>query len=60
LEFDAWADRMGCSDATKEKLRALLREVPEGPRAFFNLRAESEHWTFAIEEAILIARKNAP
>lgn len=56
-DLDAWADRSGCSEATKEKLRALLREAPDGPRAFLNPRAEGDKFTFSLEEAILIARK---
>jgi hypothetical protein len=56
-DLDAWADRSGCSEATKEKLRALLREAPEGPRAFLNQRVDGQQFTFSLEEAILIARK---
>lgn len=56
-DLDAWADRSGCSEATKEKLRALLRQAPDGPRAFLNPRIEGPRFTFTLEEAIFIARK---
>ena len=56
-DLDAWADRSGCGEATKEKLRALLREAPEGPRAFLNPRIDGTRFTFSLEEAIIIARK---
>jgi ubiquinone/menaquinone biosynthesis C-methylase UbiE len=56
-DLDSWADRSGCSEATKDKLRALLREAPEGPRLFLNPRTEGKRFTFSLEEAILIARK---
>jgi ubiquinone/menaquinone biosynthesis C-methylase UbiE len=56
-DLDAWADRSGCSEETKEKLRALLREAPEGPRLFLNPRVEGTRFAFSLEEAVLIARK---
>ncbi len=56
-DLDTWADRSGCSAETKEKLRALLREAPAGPRAFLNPRIEGSRFTFSLEEAILMARK---
>lgn len=56
-DLDAWADRSGDSADTKEKLRALLREAPEGPRAFLNPRFDGSTVTFSLEEAVIIGRK---
>lgn len=56
-DLDTWADRSGCSETTKEKLRALLREAPEGPRLFLEPRSDGSRFTFSLEEGILIARK---
>jgi hypothetical protein len=59
-DLDAWAERSGCSEVTKEKLRALLREALEGPRLFLTSPSEGTRFTFPLEEAILIARKACP
>ncbi len=58
-DLDAWADRSGCDDKTKEKLRALLSQAPEGPRAFLNPRTDGTRMTFSLEEAVLVARKQS-
>ncbi len=57
LEFEEWTARIGASEVTQDKLRALLREAPEGPRAFFKPRFDGDKISFSLEEAILIARK---
>ncbi len=56
-DLDAWADRSGCSEKTKDGLRALLREAPEGVRDFLNPRQEGNRFTFSLEELVLIAQK---
>lgn len=56
-DLDAWADRSGDTPETKEKLRALLREAPDGPRAFLNPRFNNSTVTFSLEEAVIIGRK---
>lgn len=57
MEFEPWADRMGASAETKDRLRRLLAEAPEGVRAFLKPRGEGDELRFSLEEAILIARK---
>lgn len=57
-DLDAWADRSGDTAETKEKLRALLRSAPEGPRAFLNPRIDGARYTFSLEEAVIIGRKS--
>lgn len=57
MEFDPWADRMGVSDATKAKLRALLNDAPEGMRAFLTPRVDGAKMFFALHEAIVIGNK---
>jgi ubiquinone/menaquinone biosynthesis C-methylase UbiE len=56
-DLDTWADRSGCTELTKERLRALLREAPEGPRLFLNPHNDGKRFMFSLEEAILIGRK---
>ena len=56
LDFDDWADRMGCDAARKEKLRRLFLDDPEGPRTYFNPRVDGDRLTFSLAEALLVAR----
>ncbi len=57
MEFEAWADRMGCSDATKTELKRLLDNALPTVREFFNPRVEEGKLMFSIRETIFIARK---
>lgn len=57
MEFEPWADRMGCSAETKTELKRLLENAPSEARAFFNPGVEDERLMFSIRETILIARK---
>jgi len=57
MEFEAWANRMGCSEETKTELKRLLDTAPPPVREFFNPRIENEKLMFSIRESILIARK---
>lgn len=57
MEFEAWADRMGCTLATKTELVRLLdTATPEG-KEFFNPRIQDGKLWFSIREGIIIARK---
>ncbi|MBI4672581.1 MAG: methyltransferase domain-containing protein [Chloroflexi bacterium] len=57
LDFEDWADRMGCTHETKTELKRLLDTAPPQVREFFNPRMENSRFMFSIREAILIARK---
>lgn len=57
MEFDAWANRMGCTEETKKELRRLLDTAPPEALEFFKPRLENDKLWFSIREAILIARK---
>ena len=57
MEFEPWVDRMGASAETRERVRALLAQAPEGAREFFRPQGEGTELRFSLEEAILIARK---
>lgn len=57
MEFDAWADRMGCTAETKAELKRLLDTASPEAKEFFNPRVDDDKLWFSIREAILIARK---
>ncbi len=57
MEFETWANRMGCTDETKKELRRLLDTAPPEALEFFKPRLENDKLWFSIREAILIARK---
>jgi ubiquinone/menaquinone biosynthesis C-methylase UbiE len=57
MEFEAWADRMGCSDETKRELMRLLDNAPPEARDFFNPRIENDKLMFSIRESVFIVRK---
>jgi ubiquinone/menaquinone biosynthesis C-methylase UbiE len=57
LEFESWAKRMGASAKTKAQLRALLRDAPDGVRAFLTPRTAGKKLFFSLTEAIIIGRK---
>ena len=57
VDFEEWANRMGCSDATKTELKRLLDTAPPPVREFFMPRIENGRLKFSIRESILIARK---
>lgn len=57
MEFEPWADRMGCSAETKTELKRLLDTAPPDAREFFSPRIENEKLMFSIRETIFIARK---
>lgn len=57
MEFEAWADRMGCNAETKAELKRLLENAPPAVGDFFMPRRENDKLMFSIRESILIARK---
>lgn len=57
MEFEPWADRMGCTEETKSELKRLLDTAPPEARGFFNPRTENSKLMFSIRETIIIARK---
>jgi hypothetical protein len=59
MEFQPWAERLGCDKATIERLRAMLTEGTPALKAFLKPRlVEGKLW-FTLDEAIVIARKPA-
>jgi ubiquinone/menaquinone biosynthesis C-methylase UbiE len=59
MEFQPWAERLGASVATIERLRAMLTEAAPALKAFLRPRLEDDSLWFTLDEAILIARKPA-
>jgi hypothetical protein len=58
MEFQPWAERMGCDAAAIARLRAMLEEAAPALQAFLRPRHEEggKLW-FTLDEAIVIARK---
>ena len=60
MEFQPWAERLGCDAATVERLRAMLTEGSPALQAFLKPRVdEAGKLWFTLDEAIIIARKPA-
>jgi ubiquinone/menaquinone biosynthesis C-methylase UbiE len=59
LEFYAWADRQAASDATKEKLLDMMRNVPEALEPLFAPRWANDTLYFSLWEAVIVAEKKA-
>lgn len=59
MEFQPWAERMGCDAATVSRLRAMLTDGAPALKAFLKPREEEGRLWFTLDEAILIARKPA-
>jgi ubiquinone/menaquinone biosynthesis C-methylase UbiE len=59
MEFDPWAERMGCDAATIARLRAMLTGGTPALQAFLRPREEAGRLWFTLDEAIVIARKPA-
>lgn len=57
MEFEPWADRMGCTEQTKTELKRLLDTASLQAKEFFDPREQDGKLMFSIREAILIARK---
>jgi ubiquinone/menaquinone biosynthesis C-methylase UbiE len=59
LEFHAWADRQAASDATKEKLLDMMRNLPEALEPLFAPRWADDTLYFSLWEAVIVAEKKA-
>lgn len=57
MDFDPWARRLGCEEATIAHLRDMLATATPALRAFLKPRTEGEALWFTLDEAILIGRK---
>jgi ubiquinone/menaquinone biosynthesis C-methylase UbiE len=55
IEFGPWTDRMRCSDSTRTRLAALLKQEPL--RSFLRPRETESGTVFTLQEAIILARK---
>ena len=59
MEFQPWAERMGCDPATVSRLRTMLTGGTPALQAFLRPRQEQGKLWFTLDEAILIARRPA-
>jgi ubiquinone/menaquinone biosynthesis C-methylase UbiE len=57
MEFQPWAERLGCDPATISRLRAMLADGAPALKAFLKPREEEGNLWFTLDEAIIIARK---
>jgi ubiquinone/menaquinone biosynthesis C-methylase UbiE len=57
MEFQSWAERMGCTTATIAELRGMLTGASPALAAFLKPRPEGDNIVFTLDEAIIIARK---
>jgi hypothetical protein len=57
MEFQPWAERLGCDAATIQRLRTMLANASPALKAFLRPRDEGGHLWFTLDEAIVIARK---
>ena len=57
MEFDPWARRLGCDEATMATLRDMLTAAKPALAAFLKPRMQDGELWFTLDEAILIGRK---
>jgi hypothetical protein len=57
FEFHAWADRQHASDAAKENLLEMMREIPEALEPLFAPRWTDSTMYFSLWEAVIVARR---
>ena len=57
LEFHTWADRQNVSAENKEKLQAMMRELPEKLTPLFSPRWADSTLYFSLWEVVLVAEK---
>lgn len=57
LEFHAWADRQSVSAENKEKLQAMMRDLPEKLKPLFAPRWADGTLYFSLWEVVLVAEK---
>ena len=59
MEFQPWAERLGCDAATIARLRAMLTEGAPALQAFLRPRLDGEQLWFTLDEALIVAIKPA-
>lgn len=59
MEFQPWAERMGCDRLTVERLRTMLTDGAPALKAFLKPREEAGKLWFTLDEALILARKPA-
>jgi ubiquinone/menaquinone biosynthesis C-methylase UbiE len=59
MEFQPWAERMGCDRLTVERLRTMLTDGSPALKAFLKPREEGGKLWFTLDEAVILARKPA-
>ena len=59
LEFHQWADRQRVSDANKDKLLGMMRNIPELLEPLFKPRWADGTMYFSLWEAVIVGRRNA-
>jgi ubiquinone/menaquinone biosynthesis C-methylase UbiE len=59
MEFQPWAERMGCDRLTVERLRTMLTDGSAALKAFLKPRDESGKLWFTLDEALILAHKPA-
>jgi ubiquinone/menaquinone biosynthesis C-methylase UbiE len=57
MEFQPWAERLGCDVPTIDRLRSMLTTASPALQAFLKPRLEGDTLMFTLDEAIIIARK---
>ena len=57
FEFHAWADRQHVSGGDKEKLLAMMRDIPEALEPLFAPRWTDGTMYFSLWEAVIVAEK---
>jgi ubiquinone/menaquinone biosynthesis C-methylase UbiE len=58
FEFHAWADRQHVSEEAKEKLLAMMRDIPESLEPLFAPRWADGTMYFSLWEAVIVAHKS--
>jgi ubiquinone/menaquinone biosynthesis C-methylase UbiE len=59
FEFHAWADRQGASDAIKEVLLDMMRNLPEALEPLFAPRWEDGTMYFSLWEVVIVGEKRS-
>jgi SAM-dependent methyltransferase len=57
MEFEPWADRMGASPETRERLRNMLRDSAGRLRTFLAPREDEGQLLFTLHEGIIVAAR---
>lgn len=59
FEFHNWADRQHVSEANKEKLQEMMRNIPEALQPLFTPRWADDTMYFSLWEVVIVAKKEA-